>query len=106
MRLRAKLEDGDLETRGGFLFTHRGYSGPSVLDISHVTSLRQGSGGQARHGPKGDGGLLEPSPPPRLLLSKLTFGSYGGASPPSPKGGRLLLPTATWLHALGMNPIS
>jgi predicted Rossmann fold flavoprotein len=22
-------------TRGGFLFTHRGYSGPSVLDISH-----------------------------------------------------------------------
>jgi predicted Rossmann fold flavoprotein len=26
-----------LETHGGFLFTHRGYSGPSVLDISHVT---------------------------------------------------------------------
>jgi predicted Rossmann fold flavoprotein len=25
-----------LETAGGFLFTHRGYSGPSVLDISHV----------------------------------------------------------------------
>jgi len=24
------------ESRGGFLFTHRGYSGPSVLDISHV----------------------------------------------------------------------
>ncbi len=23
-------------SRGGFLFTHRGYSGPSVLDISHV----------------------------------------------------------------------
>jgi predicted Rossmann fold flavoprotein len=27
-----------LETFGGFLFTHRGYSGPSVLDISHVTA--------------------------------------------------------------------
>jgi predicted Rossmann fold flavoprotein len=25
-----------LETSGGFLFTHRGYSGPAVLDISHV----------------------------------------------------------------------
>ncbi len=25
-----------LETAGGFLFTHRGYSGPAVLDISHV----------------------------------------------------------------------
>ena len=24
------------ESRGGFLFTHRGYSGPSVLDVSHV----------------------------------------------------------------------
>jgi predicted Rossmann fold flavoprotein len=30
---------------GGFLFTHRGYSGPSVLDISHVAvrSLAEGS---------------------------------------------------------------
>jgi predicted Rossmann fold flavoprotein len=25
-----------LETSGGFLFTHHGYSGPAVLDISHV----------------------------------------------------------------------
>jgi predicted Rossmann fold flavoprotein len=38
VRLRAKLEDGGLETRGGFLFTHRGYSGPAVLDISHLTA--------------------------------------------------------------------
>ena len=31
-------------TRGGFLFTHRGYSGPAVLDISHlaVRSLQAG----------------------------------------------------------------
>jgi predicted Rossmann fold flavoprotein len=30
---------------GGFLFTHRGYSGPAVLDVSHVAvrSLRAGS---------------------------------------------------------------
>ena len=34
--LEAPLERGVLRTKGGFLFTHRGYSGPSVLDISHV----------------------------------------------------------------------
>jgi predicted Rossmann fold flavoprotein len=27
---------GGLEAEGGFLFTHRGYSGPSVLDVSHA----------------------------------------------------------------------
>src|SRR5207253_7255360 len=26
---------------GGFLFTHHGYSGPSVLDVSHVTVRSQ-----------------------------------------------------------------
>ncbi|MCC7009494.1 MAG: aminoacetone oxidase family FAD-binding enzyme [Acidobacteria bacterium] len=31
-------------TRGGFLFTHRGYSGPAVLDVAHVAvrSVRAG----------------------------------------------------------------
>ncbi len=29
-------EKGSLSHRGGFLFTHRGYSGPAVLNISHV----------------------------------------------------------------------
>jgi predicted Rossmann fold flavoprotein len=35
--------------RGGFLFTHRGYSGPSVLDVSHVAvrSLERESSGPA-----------------------------------------------------------
>ncbi len=36
VRLRAKDGSRTLETSGGFLFTHRGYSGPSVLDISHA----------------------------------------------------------------------
>jgi predicted Rossmann fold flavoprotein len=27
---------GPLETTGGFLFTHRGYSGPAVLNVSHL----------------------------------------------------------------------
>ena len=38
VRLRARLGANAIETSGGFLFTHRGYSGPSVLDISHLTA--------------------------------------------------------------------
>ncbi len=33
-------------TRGGFLFTHRGYSGPAVLDISHLAVRSRLSGGE------------------------------------------------------------
>lgn len=32
-------------THGGFLFTHRGYSGPAVLDISHVAVRSRLAGG-------------------------------------------------------------
>lgn len=38
VRLRAKLGAKVTESFGGFLFTHRGYSGPAVLDISHLTA--------------------------------------------------------------------
>ena len=38
VRLRAKIGSKGTETFGGFLFTHRGYSGPSVLNISHLTA--------------------------------------------------------------------
>lgn len=34
--LEVTLEAGKFRTRGGFLFTHRGYSGPAVLDVSHL----------------------------------------------------------------------
>jgi predicted Rossmann fold flavoprotein len=34
--LEAPLAKGALATSGGFLFTHRGYSGPSVLNVSHA----------------------------------------------------------------------
>ncbi len=37
VRLRARHGSKSSESFGGFLFTHRGYSGPSVLDISHLT---------------------------------------------------------------------
>lgn len=36
VRLRAKWRGRTTEASGGFLFTHRGYSGPTVLDVSHV----------------------------------------------------------------------
>jgi len=38
VRLRGKSATHAIETEGGFLFTHRGYSGPSVLDISHLVT--------------------------------------------------------------------
>jgi predicted Rossmann fold flavoprotein len=35
-QLEAPQERGSLQAEGGFLFTHRGYSGPAVLDVSHA----------------------------------------------------------------------
>jgi hypothetical protein len=43
--IRAPLERGRFETEGGFLFTHRGYSGPAVLDVSHVAVRHRMEGG-------------------------------------------------------------
>lgn len=44
--LELTLKSRALQTRGGFLFTHRGYSGPSVLNISHVAVLSRMRGGE------------------------------------------------------------
>jgi predicted Rossmann fold flavoprotein len=41
VRIRAKWAGHTTESHGGFLFTHRGYSGPSVLDVSHVAVRSQ-----------------------------------------------------------------
>jgi predicted Rossmann fold flavoprotein len=44
VRVRARAgEDKIVEARGGFLFTHRGYSGPAVLDVSHVATRNPGA---------------------------------------------------------------
>lgn len=43
--LEAPLRKGRFETRGGFLFTHRGYSGPAVLDASHLAVRSRLAGG-------------------------------------------------------------
>jgi predicted Rossmann fold flavoprotein len=44
VRLTAPLARASFETAGGFLFTHRGYSGPAALDISHVAVLARLAG--------------------------------------------------------------
>lgn len=43
--LEAPQPKGRFETRGGFLFTHRGYSGPTVLDVSHLAVRSRMRGG-------------------------------------------------------------
>jgi len=36
VRIEARVGNRRIRSEGGFLFTHRGYSGPSVLDLSHL----------------------------------------------------------------------
>lgn len=47
--LRAHADGKPFAATGGFLFTHRGYSGPSVLDLSHL-AVRSRLAGGARRG--------------------------------------------------------
>jgi predicted Rossmann fold flavoprotein len=46
VRIRAPQDRGAFETAGGFLFTHRGYSGPSVLNVSHLAVRSRMEGGE------------------------------------------------------------
>jgi predicted Rossmann fold flavoprotein len=41
--LTARTADRSATATGGFLFTHHGYSGPSVLDVSHVAVRSRGT---------------------------------------------------------------
>jgi predicted Rossmann fold flavoprotein len=45
VQIEAPLPKGRFETSGGFLFTHRGYSGPSVLNVSHLAVRSRMTGG-------------------------------------------------------------
>jgi predicted Rossmann fold flavoprotein len=46
VRLAAPVARGELVSTGGFLFTHRGYSGPAVLDVSHLAVRSAVAGGE------------------------------------------------------------
>jgi hypothetical protein len=45
----ARSTSRDAVASGGFLFTHHGYSGPAVLDVSHVAVRSLDEGGPAAH---------------------------------------------------------
>ncbi len=45
--LTARAEGRKATATGGFLFTHRGYSGPAVLDVSHVAVRSRADGSTA-----------------------------------------------------------
>jgi len=49
VRLRAKWYGKSAHASGGFLFTHRGYSGPSVLDLSHLAVRSRMNGDDPAH---------------------------------------------------------
>jgi len=44
VRVRARWQDHEAEAHGGFLFTHHGYSGPAILDVSHVAVRARSAG--------------------------------------------------------------
>ncbi len=43
--IRGQWEQETVRSAGGFLFTHQGYSGPSVLDVSHIAVRSRMAGG-------------------------------------------------------------
>lgn len=47
-RVRAPGANGPEAAPRGFLFTHRGYSGPSILDVSHTATLARRQGREQR----------------------------------------------------------
>jgi len=46
-RMTATAGSFQASSAGGFLFTHRGYSGPAVLDVSHVITRSRANGSDA-----------------------------------------------------------
>jgi predicted Rossmann fold flavoprotein len=63
------------QARGGFLFTHRGYSGPAVLDVSHVAVRSR----------------LEGAEPARVRVRWSALGDAEWEAALGPRGGRTAL---------------
>ncbi|MEX0879870.1 MAG: aminoacetone oxidase family FAD-binding enzyme [Thermoanaerobaculia bacterium] len=70
--LTARGADRRAAAEGGFLFTHQGYSGPAVLDVSHVAVRSQADGGQ----------------PARLAVRWTRLDERGWEAALSPQGSR------------------
>ncbi|HBY93600.1 MAG TPA: aminoacetone oxidase family FAD-binding enzyme, partial [Chloroflexi bacterium] len=76
VHLTAPLPTGAFTTHGGFLFTHRGYSGPALLDISHLAARSLASGG-----------------PPQPILVQWTGLTAAAWQKALQRGGRTLVST-------------
>jgi hypothetical protein len=68
----ARSENRTASATGGFLFTHHGYSGPAVLDVSHVAARSVDSGG----------------PPARITVQWSALGAADWESALRPAGAR------------------
>ncbi|MEO6877663.1 MAG: aminoacetone oxidase family FAD-binding enzyme, partial [Gemmatimonadaceae bacterium] len=71
----ARAADRSAVASGGFLFTHHGYSGPSVLDVSHV-SVRS---------------RQEPAAPARVSVRWTSLGETEWTAAFQPRGARTVL---------------
>ena len=74
--LTTKATAREASATGGFLFTHIGYSGPSVLDVSHVVVRSR-----AEHD----------DPPARVSVRWTVLGDVEWAARLEPRGGRTVL---------------
>ena len=101
--LRARADGRRFAATGGFLFTHRGYSGPSVLDLSHLAVQSRLAGGTRQDilvqwtaldaaaweerfrggGPVHTGTLVRRELPDRLAEMVLEWAATDGATPAS-----------------------
>jgi predicted flavoprotein YhiN len=73
VRLRVRGNGRTVESSGGFLFTHRGYSGPAVLDISHVCV-------RSERGPRAQLRVAWSQAPPSEWEKRLVTGNRSVAS--------------------------
>lgn len=73
--LTARAHNMTATATGGFLFTHRGYSGPAVLDVSHVAVRSQ----------------VEMRPPARIFVRWTRLDEKDWESALRPRGSRTLL---------------
>jgi len=71
----ARSDTREASATGGFLFTHQGYSGPSVLDVSHV-AVRS---------------LAEEREPARITVQWTRFGDSEWEQALRPRGARTVL---------------
>ena len=75
LTLTARSAERSATASGGFLFTHHGYSGPSVLNISHV----------------GVRSLLDRTPPAKISVRWTTLGEKEWEEALKPKGPRTVM---------------